>query len=528
MNMRKNLPVTQREVVYSPSTTITSAADPDGRITYVNKDFLKISGFSESELLHQDHNIVRHPDMPPAAFADLWQTIKSGRPWMGIVKNRCKNGDHYWVDAFVTPRFEQGKIIGYESVRVKPDPATVERASTLYEKLNAGGKTASWVDRFSLSAKLTFSYGLLQSIIAAGLYLNGKIDLELAALMFGGGLAAAYIFTRLLLKPLTDAAAEGRQIVENSVMQQIYTNDGGEIGQLLLAIKLLKAKSRTIIRRLTQATEPLAGKADSSYEAALQVSSAMNRQLREVEQVAVAMHQMSATINEVAKSAANAANSAGDVNRQSNETLLRVNDTVELIAQLVAAVNQAELVINVLSEHSNSIGKVLDVIKGIAEQTNLLALNAAIEAARAGEQGRGFAVVADEVRTLASRTQQSTEEIHKMIDALQAGVKDAVREMSNVKGMAASGAEHGKSSTELLNGTVKSVSFINDMVIQIASAAEEQHAVSEEISRTVEAVGNLSRETAQYAEQAGAASGSVSALSKELDMMVEQFEDTKQ
>lgn len=524
--MRKNLPVTQREVTYSDSTTLTSATDPAGRITYINKDFLKISGFSETELLQKSHNIVRHPDMPPSAFEDLWQTIKSGSSWMGIVKNRCKNGDHYWVDAFVTPRFEQGKIIGYESVRVKPDPACVDRANKVYGKLNASRKSGSWGDRFSLSAKLTFGFGLLQSLIAAGLYLSGKIDPELVALVVGGGLMAAYIWTRLLLKPLADAAVEAGKIIENPVMQQIYTNDGGEVGQLLLAIKLLKAKSRTILRRLTQATEPLAGKANSSYEAVIQVSSAMNRQLREVEQVVTAMHQMSITVNEVAKNTANVANAASDVNRQSKETLLRVNDTVELIAQLVAAVNQAEAVIDVLSEHSNSIGKVLDVIKGIAEQTNLLALNAAIEAARAGEQGRGFAVVADEVRTLASRTQQSTEEIHKMIDALQAGVKDAVREMSNVKGMAASGAEHGKSSTELLNDTVKSVSFINDMVIQIASAAEQQHAVSEEISRTVQAVGNLSRETAEHAAQAEAASGSVSALSKDLELMVEQFDDT--
>lgn len=525
--MRKNLPVTQQEVTYSASATITSATDPAGRITYINKDFLKISGFSEPELLHENHNIVRHPDMPPAAFGDLWQTIQSGRPWMGIVKNRCKSGDHYWVDAFVTPRFEQGKITGYESVRVKPDPACVERANALYEKLNAGGNVGSRFDGLSLSTKLTFGFGLLQAIAAAGLYQSGQINSITAVLVVGGGVAAAYLWTRWLLKPLAHAAADAEQVINNPVMQQIYTNDGGEVGQLLLAIKLLKAKSRTIIRRLTQATEPLAGKADSSYQAVMQVSSAMDRQLRDVEQVATAMHQMSATVNEVAKSAANAADAARDVNRQSMETLSRVNETVDIITQLAAAVAQAEEVINVLSDHSNGIGKVLDVITSIAEQTNLLALNAAIEAARAGEQGRGFAVVADEVRTLAGRTQQSTEEIHKMINVLQSGVKDAVREMTNVKEMAASGAEHGKSSTGLLNDTVKSVSVINNMVIQIASAAEQQHVVSESVSRTVEAVGNLSRETAEHAAQAGAACGSVSALSKELDLMVEQFDDTK-
>ncbi|MBD9357167.1 methyl-accepting chemotaxis protein [Methylomonas albis] len=523
--MRKNLPVTQREVTFTTSTTITSATDPAGRITYVNQDFLKISGFSEAELLEQSHNIVRHPDMPAAAFADLWQTVKSGRPWMGIVKNRCKNGDHYWVDAFVTPRFENSKIIGYESVRVRPDADTVARANAAYQTLSAGKNSASRLGQIGILSKLTAGFALLQLIVAAGLYLNGAVELGIAAAIWAGSVLAIYVWTSLILSPLKSAAAEARQVIENPVTQQIYTADGGEVGQLLLAVKLLKAKSRTIIRRLIQATEPLAGKADASYKAVSQVSSAMDRQLSEIEQVSSAIHEMSATVSEVARSAANAANAANDANRQSQETMSRVNDTIQMIDRLETAVGQAEAVIKILADHSKNIGGVLDVIQGIAEQTNLLALNAAIEAARAGEQGRGFAVVADEVRTLAGRTQKSTEEIHKMIVGLRSGVHNAVQEMAKVREMAATGAEHGKNSTELLQQTSRSVNFINEMIVQIASAAEQQHSVAEEISRNVEAIGSLSRQTSEHAIQASAASGSVSALSKELDLMVEQFDD---
>jgi aerotaxis receptor len=525
--MKINLPVTQREVTYSASATVTSATDPNGIITYVNSDFLKISSFTNEELIHQNHNIVRHPDMPPAAFADLWDTVKSGRPWMGIVKNRCKNGDHYWVDAFVTPRFENGKITGYESVRVKPEKESVERAERLYQRLNAGKDIHSWLDSIGLATKLTFGFGLLQLGVCYGLFLLGAIDLTQAAVIFSGSLVAAYTWIWLILRPLRDAAAEAKSVIDNPVMQQIYTNNGSEIGQLLLAVKLLKAKSRTIIRRLIQATEPLAGKADSSHKAVKGVRSAMDRQLSEIEQVAAAIHQMSATVSEVAKSAANAATAAHDVNQQSQETMSRVNDTIVMIDKLATAVSQAETVILVLSDHSKKIGGVLDVIQGIAEQTNLLALNAAIEAARAGEQGRGFAVVADEVRTLAGRTQKSTEEIHKIIEGLRSGVNNAVKEMSTVREMAATGAEHGKNSTELLQQTARSVTIINEMIVQIASAAEQQHTVSEDISKTVEAIGSLSRETAEHAGEASAASGSVSELSKELDLMVEQFDDIK-
>lgn len=523
--MRKNLPVTQNEVTYPNKATITSATDTKGRITYVNGDFLKISGFTESELLGQPHNIVRHPEMPEAAFADLWASLQRGRPWMGIVKNRCKNGDYYWVDAFVTPRFDKGKVIGFESVRVKPEPETITRTEKIYPKLSSGKSIASPFGRMKLSSKLMLGLTLLQTLVFSTLWLTGAIELNPSLLAWSVSLIMSFGLTSVLTRPLSDAAAEACKVIDNPVMQQIYTGNSAEPGQLLLAVKLLKAKSRTIVRRLIQATETLSQQAQATGGEIEQVSLAMTRQLHETEQVAAAMHQMSATINEVAQSASNAAKAASDTDRLSQQTMRRVGDTITLIDALSDEVDSAESAIQNLAQYSKDIGGVLEVIQSIAEQTNLLALNAAIEAARAGEQGRGFAVVADEVRTLAGRTQNSTEEIKAMIENLQKGAKNAVDEMAKVRAKAADGAEHGKNSVQLLTETTQSVSTISDMVLQIASAAEEQHIVSEEIARNIEAIDRLSKETAEHAAEASLAGSNLAKLSHELDIMVEQFDD---
>lgn len=525
--MRKNLPITQNEVNYPSTATITSATDPKGRITYINKDFLKISGFDEQELLGQPHNIVRHPDMPEAAFADLWSSIQQGKPWMGIVKNRCKNGDYYWVDAFVTPRFDKGKVIGFESVRVKPESDAVAQAKKTYQKLASGKNIDTLLGRMKLGSKILLGFSLLQTLIFVGLFIFGFIEPTPAAIAWTVSLLFSFGLVSALLRPLIDAESEARSVIDNPVMQQIYTKDGAESGRLLLAVKLLKAKSRTIVRRLIQATETLTQQAEATEREIEQVSEAMKYQLQETEQVATAMHQMTATINEVAQSASNAAKAASDADRISQQTMQRVGETVKLIGALSSEVDSAESAILNLAQYSKDIGGVLEVIQSIAEQTNLLALNAAIEAARAGEQGRGFAVVADEVRTLAGRTQKSTEEINKMIEVLQQGAKNAVDEMAKVRIKAANGVEHGENSAKLLTETTQSVSTISDMILQIASAAEEQHIVSEEIARNIEAIDRLSKETSEHATIASQAGHNLSKLSKDLDLMVEQFDDNQ-
>ena len=184
--MKKNFPVTGRECSYSQDIRIISVTDTKGAITHVNQDFIDVSGFTNQELLQQNHNIVRHPDMPPAAFADLWNTLKQGQPWIGVVKNRCKNGDHYWVNAYVTPVFDGSNVVGYQSVRTKPRREGVERAEKLYTALTSGKQPRFKSPLRTVRAKFFAGLMLLTILmVSLGLYGGVTLPLALTALLSG-------------------------------------------------------------------------------------------------------------------------------------------------------------------------------------------------------------------------------------------------------------------------------------------------------------------------------------------------------
>lgn len=254
-----------------------------------------------------------------------------------------------------------------------------------------------------------------------------------------------------------------------------------------------------------------------------QSSQGVVRQQSETQQVATAMNQMSATVQEVAQNAANAATAAQEADDQAKNGHSVVNETVGTINSLAGEVQRTADVIEKLKGHSMSIGAVLDVIRDIAEQTNLLALNAAIEAARAGEQGRGFAVVADEVRTLASRTQQSTQEINEMIEHLQSGANEAVLVMEQGRAKAEDTVQQAAKAGEALDAITQVVDKIKAMNIQIASAAEQQSSTAEEINRNVVNISQVADETSNGAQQTANASDELARLAVDLQGKVGEF-----
>ena len=501
--MRINTPVTDREVCFSGDERIVSTTNTKGVITGVNDVFVSISGFEEDELLGQAHNLIRHPDMPAAAFENLWSTLKSGQPWMGVVKNRCKNGDYYWVDAFVSPTTSNGETIGYQSVRIAPSTALVDRAKALYSQLNKTaqidkkesivGQLFSWRPALKGQVLLTGLVSVVAVLIAT-LFISADTAFGWSVLLAIGALTQT-VLASLVAAPWRKAAEAARHIFNNPVAQKIYTDRRDELGQMQLAIQFLKAQQNTIIHRSSEAVENLDNVAADANSIANMTENNMNSLSEEVMMVASAMNEMTSTVHEVARNASESVGAIQDINLNVTTGEEVVNKTKEIITCLSGRIDDASAVIQKLADDSERIGSVTEVINSIADQTNLLALNAAIEAARAGELGRGFAVVADEVRSLAGKTQASTGEISGMILSLQQAARAAVVSMQESRAAADESVSHATQAEEALIAIAKNLTTASDMSIQIATAAEEQTAVSEEINRNIVNISDNARDT---------------------------------
>ena len=520
--MKVNLPVTNNEYPLTEQHSIVSTTDLKGITTYANKDFIDISGFEGNELIGKNHNVVRHPDMPVEAFADLWDTLKAGKSWMGIVKNRCKNGDYYWVDAYVTPIFENGHVSGYQSVRAKPERDCVDRADKFYTLLREKKMPRFKLPAMSLATRLFSGFSLLLLALFGGLFATGELSMmALTALL--PMLAAAYLIPHWLTRPLQRMIREAETIVDNPVMQQVYIGSTDELYKPIMAIKMLQARLRTVIDRITDSSTRIAAVTSQTAARTEQSTQEILRQQMETDQVATAINEMSATVLDVARNTQQAAEAARETISSTAEGQQKMKTIMESINNLSQEVKHSATVIEKLEEHSSNIGVVLDVIKSIAEQTNLLALNAAIEAARAGEQGRGFAVVADEVRTLAQRTQQSTEEIEKMIAELQNGTKEASQAMQKSCDQANISVEQADLGCQALIAISGKVTSISDMNSQIATAAEQQSAVTEEINHNITNISQIADESSKSAQETISANNSLVDLTKRFNGMARQF-----
>jgi methyl-accepting chemotaxis protein len=344
-----------------------------------------------------------------------------------------------------------------------------------------------------------------------------------SAITIFGVILALFLFTHLLFRPVSGLVDNLRECAEGDLTVQVNTRGLKEFHLLGEALSQLLERLVADVRAIHGGSNQLASAAGELSTVTAKTSKGVSQQRSETEQVATAMNEMTATVQEVARNANSAADHAQAANDDAQKGQSVVRDTVSAIKSLAREVENAATAIQQVEQDSVSISSIVDVIRGIAEQTNLLALNAAIEAARAGEQGRGFAVVADEVRSLANRTQESTEEIQTMIQRLQSGAHGAVEVMIKGRDWAGKSVGEAEQAAQVLTTIARAIDTISDMNTQIASAAEEQNAVVQEIDRNVTNIHQVANETSEGAMQTASASDHLSRLAVELQEMVRHF-----
>jgi len=504
--MRVNLPVSTNEYDYPGEELLMSTTDSAGVMTHCNAAFARVSGYSVEELMGQPHNLIRHPDMPPEAYKDLWATIGRGRNWSGIVKNRRKNGDFYWVRANVTPMMVDGKPRSYMSVRVKPTREEVRAAEALYAQIRQereSGVSTFWLhagrvrrpgwrntlgklQRFSLTQRLV---ALLVPLLAAAL-LPGLMGWSGPEVLAGQAVVllalSAFLlwrFQRVVLAPLADAERLMTEISGCDLARPQAPPEGNSpVERLLERMQRVHLNLRAVVGDARQEIRSFESISSEIAQGAQDLSERTESQASSLEETAASMEQLSSTV------------------RQSAETTQQVQKESEHSADLARrggeAVAEVSAVVQSIEQSSRKMGQIIATIEGIAFQTNILALNAAVEAARAGEQGRGFAVVASEVRALAQRSASAAGEIRGLIGESSAHIER--------------GAQQMQSAGQTIGEVVGSVAHVNNLMGQIGIATREQ---SIGISQVNDAVTDLDRVTQQNAALVEESAASARAMS---------------
>lgn len=512
--MKTNLPVNNREYTFSSDAPLISTTDLKGQITSVNDAFVEVSGFSREELLGKAHNLVRHPDVPSAVFADLWSKLKENKPWIGIVKNRCKDGGFYWVNAYVTPIVEEGNTIGYQSVRTLPTSGQIARAAALYKRLNGKSYRFSIHD-ISITTKVILAVLFCAMVpVIAGYFSHwSALAVTLAALFATvvGGFWALHS-----LQPIRHLASRARGVIHSPVLEELYANAVNEAGSIYLAELVYESRVRSASVRVKHSAKALDDQGQETVAIAQQAKSAINQQARDLEQVAASVDQLLASISEVTDSAQLASENTRLASDKATSGQGSVGETITSINTLAEKVGQASAQLQQLKAATDAITQATNVISDIADQTNLLALNAAIEAARAGEQGRGFAVVADEVRELAKRTQESTAEIGQAITRLGKESQQAMAVMELGKKQAETCVERAYSAGQSLEEISQSVQSIANMNSLIADSSAVQKEAVECLNRDVLSVRQSAEVALKSAEETENSSGSLARTSREI------------
>lgn len=518
--MRINQPVTDGEYVLPEGEVIVTRTDVQSLITYANQAFLDSSGFALHECMGQPQNIVRHPDMPKAAFADLWRTIQSGKPWTGIVKNRRRNGGFYWVRANVTPIVENGRITGYMSVRVKPTREEILSADQVYAKFRNGlardlaireGRVVST----RLSARLMRSLQMSLSTAirgASGALAMLFFILAVAVMMQSGvpnwrmllgicvaGWLVVAVFAGYLLRQVARPLQQGMQaailVAGGDIRRQLPESGACEVHELFKMLNQMNTKLIGVLIDTRLAIDAVMAGAREIAQGNHDLSLRTSSQAASLEEMAASMEEITSVVKQTA-------DNAGQAN-------LLAGKSAGVAAEGRAVVGQVVDTMGSIAASAGTIANIVSMIDSVAFQTNILALNAAVEAARAGEAGRGFAVVAAEVGTLAKRSAASAREIKDLIN-------DSLSRVN-------AGTQLVDAAGTTIEQVEVSVKHLATTVAEISAASREQSSGVEQINQAMTLMDRNTQQNAALVEQVAATAERLNELTLRVLQAVSAF-----
>ena len=516
--MRLNLPVTQHNYDYPADELLVSTTNLKGEITHCNGAFQRVSGFDMAELLGQPHSLIRHPDVPAAAFKDLWRTIGRGQPWTGLVKNRRKNGDHYWVRANVTPIMQDGKPREYLSVRTKPTAQEIDQAEALYAAMRqAAAQGRSHVDivqgrvyatgwrgklqralEWGMQARLlAWLLALLASaVLPEALGWQGSAALGLRIGLFVA-VSALFLmhFRSFCLKPIENAAQEALKIAGCNLQAPIANGLTGPLGQLMQGMQQIQINLQAVVGDVRTEINQFVATAATIAQGSDALADRAQAQVQALGETTAAMEHIASTVQEVGSVTQRMA-----LHSRENEVVSQQGQ------QVVAQVGQA---MQTIRASSARMGEITATIESIAFQTNLLALNAAVEAARAGEQGRGFAVVAAEVRALAQRSAEAAKEINALIGKTLDGIQQGHQRV----------AQANQTMADMLQAEHQ----VSQLIDVIGQAAVSQQTGIAQVNTAVQQMDQAVYQNADLAQQSSAAAQALRGSARGLKQSVGVF-----
>ena len=511
--MRLNQSVTNRECDLVEDEIIVSRTDLQGNITYVNDVFIRVSGFSEVELLGAPQNIVRHPDMPAEAFADFWKTIKSGKVWTGLVKNRCKNGDHYWVEESVAPLIQGNQVIGYTSVRIKAKRDSVNAAEAAYRAIKTGNGLIVFALQFGLlfmgmeagmapgMTSLIMQVQVFFSMFFAMIFLTGlskNYGDILAVIGLAGAILSCFFGVTLhqtIIVPIRELTSSLATMSSSDLSATIRAVGDNELTHAAQGLRILQTNLKCFVGQIKESTSQVNSGVLDIADRNADLSARTASQSSSLEETAFSMEELTATVKQNA-----------DHSREASQV---VASAAQVAERGGVAVSNVVSTMGAIKVSSRKISDIIGVIDSIAFQTNILALNAAVEAVHAGELGQGFALVANEVRNLAQRSANAAKEIKVLIN-------DSVTQVDV-------GAKLVEDARGTMGEIVSCVKRAAEIMHDITADRLEQSADIDQVNQGLLHMDEMTRQNASLVEEAAASAESLKNHADKLTNLVNSF-----